>query len=402
MITRPSRTLLPRPWCPRAPGPPRRSRRPARRRAPRRAPRRRHPRARPGPARPPPHLQPRPRPPRPRRRDDLPPARPPPRRGSAPRRPRDRPLRRSRRAPRGPPPRPGLPRLHDQLPPAQKPGLEADARSFEAFLASTCARESPDAACLARFHAAKREDLRRWLLPEAREEADRDPADAEALDRRLAARGIPAEPPARRREAIAALQRAAGLPPSGFLDARTAAAAEPPRPAPVPAPAPGLPAGAFWSPALPALLQESYALTTCAEPTLTWLGRGLLLGGQPLPGEAGYEIYGHEGPQGDQVFLVPRGGTPRIVEVRRDGTLRLSGTIPPALAERGVTPETALRRCEAAPAPVPPPARTRPGGESRAPAPRAAPPRRAPPSARGGKGPSNRAKPPPPRARPAR
>ncbi|WP_140886347.1 peptidoglycan-binding domain-containing protein, partial [Muricoccus nepalensis] len=259
--------------------------------------------------------------------------------------------------------------LHDQLPPAQKPGLEADARSFAAFLAATCAREGPDAACLARAHAAKREDLRRWLLPEAREEADRDPAEAEALDRRLAARGIPAEPPARRREAIAALQRAAGLPPSGFLDARTAAAAEPPRPAP--APAPGLPAGAFWSPALPALLQESYALTTCAEPTLTWLGRGLLLGGRPLPGESGYEIYGHEGPQGDQVFLVPRGGTPRVVEVRRDGTLRLSGTIPPALAERGVTPETALQRCEAAPAPVPPPARTRPGGESRAPAPRA-------------------------------
>lgn len=261
--------------------------------------------------------------------------------------------------------------LRDQLAPAQRPGLEENARAFETFLAATCATPVPDADCLARFHAAKREDLRRWLTPPAREEADRDPAEAAALERRLAGRGLPNDP-APRREAIAALQREAGLPPSGFLDAATAAliqsAEPPPRPAPpgqaatpeaapeaAPEPAQGtaeatgpgepLPAGAFWSSFIPTRLGEHFAITGCAEPTASWSGRGLWVGGRPVPGETSYEIFGQEDPAGDRVFLVPPGGRPRILRLLPDGTIRLEGVVPRALAERGLAPGAILRPC---------------------------------------------------------
>ncbi|WP_198379335.1 hypothetical protein [Roseomonas sp. KE2513] len=287
--------------------------------------------------------------------------------------------------------------LIDQLPPAQRPALEADARAFAEFLAANCAQPAPDLACLTRAQEAKREDLRRWLLPEAREEADRDPAETAAVARALAARGIPAEPASRRREAIVALQRGAGLTPSGFIDDRTAillTRSPPPAPQTVPAPpaaAPtrsnpsGLPPEAFWVSTLPPVLADHYAVTTCSEPTVTWLGRGMLIGNQPVPGEAGYEIYGTESTNGDRIYLLPRGGQPRVIEVLQDGSLRLSGTIPPALAERGVTLNTTLARCPATPVDIAPasPAAIAPAVPRASPPPRhAAPARSAPRTAR--------------------
>ncbi|WP_043829085.1 hypothetical protein [Muricoccus aerilatus] len=280
--------------------------------------------------------------------------------------------------------------LLDQLPPAQRPALEADARAFAEFLAANCAQPAPDLACFTRAQEAKREDLRRWLLPEAREEADRDPAETAAVARALAARGIPAEPPSRRREAIVALQRGAGLSPSGFIDDRTAIlltrSPAPPAPAPAAPPArsnpAGLPPEAFWVSALPPLLSENYAVTTCSEPTVTWLGRGMLIGNQPVPGEAGYEIYGTESTNGDRIYLLPRGGQPRVIEVLQDGSLRLSGAIPPALSERGVAPNTTLARCPATPVATAP-AAIAPAVPRASPPPRhAAPARNAPRTAR--------------------
>ncbi|WP_458097577.1 hypothetical protein [Roseomonas sp. WA12] len=289
--------------------------------------------------------------------------------------------------------------LRHQLVPAQREGLETDARSFEAFLIASCRPADP--ACLARSNEAKREDLRRWLQGPALEEADRPAAEAAALDRRLAARAIPAAfavaPTANpadtdpRREAIAALQRSAGLPSHGFLDARTAAlttapsgqasatpvppATEPgPQPSAPPAasaqaaathstaapnpavPTPGTaapaqpasalsdalraaPPDAVWLPRFPPALNARYALGSCAT-TASWTGTGLRIEERPVPGE-NYEIYAD--PQ--RFYLLPPGGTARIIEGLPDGTLRLTGTIPPALAARGVTPGAALRRC---------------------------------------------------------
>ncbi|MBB5692921.1 hypothetical protein FHS87_000940 [Roseomonas pecuniae] len=238
--------------------------------------------------------------------------------------------------------------LRHALQPVQRPGLETDARGFEAFLAANCAPGGrPDPACLARAHEAKREDLRRWLTGPALEEADRAGEEAEALEGRLAAAGIPPAPAARR-EAIAALQGRGGLPATGFLDGRTVALlpAAPARPsggAAPPAPsATAPPPGTVWLPHFPPALNERYALSGCgAAGTASWIGNGLRLGGRPVPGETGYEIYAD--PQ--RFYLLPPGGPARVIEGLPDGSLRLSGTIPPALAARGIQPGATLRRC---------------------------------------------------------
>ncbi|MBP0493652.1 lysozyme inhibitor LprI family protein [Pararoseomonas indoligenes] len=236
--------------------------------------------------------------------------------------------------------------LRHQLHPAQRPGLEADARAFQAFLETQCRPGgTADAACIARATAAKREDLLRWLQPPAREEAERDPDAQAALESRL-----PAAPEARR-EVIATLQRGAGLPATGFLDARTAALVLPPAPQPTGAPptqpppaepptAP--PPDTVWLPRFPAALNARYAVSDCGAPTATWIGGGLYFGNRPVSGETRYAIFADE----QRFYLFPAGGGPaRILEGQTDGSMRLSGTIPPALASRGVTPGTVLRRC---------------------------------------------------------
>ncbi|MCR0984287.1 peptidoglycan-binding domain-containing protein [Roseomonas populi] len=253
--------------------------------------------------------------------------------------------------------------LRHQLHPAQRPGLEADAGAFLAFLETQCRPAgTPDAACIARAAAAKRDDLIRWLQPPAREEAERAPEAQAELESRL-----PPDPETRR-EAIAALQRAAGLPATGFLDSRTAAlvptrpntpaapTASAPAPAvaslPLPPPqAPAItpadtptapPAGTVWLPRFPAALNARYALTECGAPTLTWFGGGLYIGNRPVPGETDYAIFADE----QRFYLFPPAGGPaRIVEGQPDGSMRLSGAIPAALVGRGVSPGTVLRRC---------------------------------------------------------
>ncbi|MBP0446462.1 hypothetical protein J8J14_16930 [Roseomonas sp. SSH11] len=228
--------------------------------------------------------------------------------------------------------------LRHQLHPAQRAGLEADARAFGTFLQTHCLPQGrADPACIARAHAAKREDLRRWLQPPATDEADRDPVEAEALAARLAARGIPQAPPEAQRDAIAALQRQAGLPPTGFLDSATAALAAP---APPPAPAGALPPDAVWLPRFPAALNTRFALTGCDGPAISWAGNALRIGEIAEPGES-YEIFADP----ERFYLLPPAGPARILEGLADGTLRLSGAIPPALARRGVRPGTILRRC---------------------------------------------------------
>ncbi|WP_338661983.1 peptidoglycan-binding domain-containing protein [Pararoseomonas sp. SCSIO 73927] len=249
--------------------------------------------------------------------------------------------------------------LRHQLHPSQRPGLEADARNFQAFLETGCRPGgTPDPACIARATAAKRDDLLRWLQPPAREEAERDPDAAAALESRL-----PAALEARR-EAIAALQRRAGLPPTGLLDSRTAALV--PRPATPSAqalPTNGAPtappAGTVWLPRFPFALNARYAVQDCGGPAVTWYGGGLHLGGRAVPGETNYAIFADE----QRFYLFPAtGGPARILEGQPDGGMRLSGAIPAALAGRGITPGIVLRRCAEEPVrigPAPRPARRR-------------------------------------------
>ncbi|SHK16234.1 hypothetical protein SAMN02745194_04320 [Roseomonas rosea] len=222
--------------------------------------------------------------------------------------------------------------LRHQLHPAQRPGLEADARAFHAFITEQCQPAgTPDPACIARAHATKRDDLRRWLQPPAAEEADRDPEAAEALNARL---GLPTASPEARREAIAALQRGAALPPTGFLDARTAALPPPP------SPANAAPPNTVWLPRFPPALNARYAVTRCNAPTASWTGNTLRIGNLPEPGET-YEIFA----DAERFYLLTPAGPPRILEGLPDNSLRLSGAIPPALSRMGVKPGQLLRRC---------------------------------------------------------